>query len=95
MDKVGYVAKAIAGFITGVIGVIIARTTTGNAVVPPLDPFDFKDWAILVGMGVLGYLGVFVPQNKLSASQVADGLKKLPVHERAQVVGGARHRAAD
>jgi hypothetical protein len=96
VDKVGYVAKAIAGFIVGVVGVIIARVTTGDAVVPPLDPFDFKDWAVLVGMGVLGYLGVYVPRNRLNTGQVTDGLKKLPVHERAAAIGGAaRHRAAD
>ena len=86
MDYVKYALKAIAGFVTGVVSAIITRVTTGDSVLPTLDPFDVKGWLILLAIGVLGYLGVYVPRNALSAQQVSEGLKRLPVSERERVL---------
>lgn len=86
MDSVKTVVKAIAGFVAGVVSAVVTRVTTGDAVIPTLDPFDVKGWLILLALGLLGYLGVYIPRNALTPGQVTEGLKRLPVSERERVV---------
>lgn len=74
-------AKAVAGFVVGVVGVIVQRLGTGESALPD----DLKGWLILAGIGVLGYLGVFVPGNKLTAKQINKAVPELTEHERAGV----------
>lgn len=81
--------KAVAGFITGVIGVVVTRAATGEAPLPSVAPFDLGGWALVIGVAVLVYLGVFVPPNRLNASQVDKGLAKLPTVQQELIV--AKH----
>jgi hypothetical protein len=64
-------AKAVVGFVTGVVGVITTRLAADEAALPDLDPFDTKGWVLLVVMGVLGYLGVYSMPNTTTDPKVA------------------------
>lgn len=86
MDFIRNSWKAIAGFAAGVAGVIVERLASGDAVLPALSPFDGHGWLVLLGIGVLGYLGVYVPRNKLRPAQVARELAELPPTKQTQVV---------
>ena len=85
MEFIQQTAKAIAGFIVGVAGVIIQRIGTGESVLPAFSPFDTQGWLLLVGVGILGYLGVYIPSNKLTAKQILAGVNELPTPQRAIV----------
>jgi len=93
VDKIGYAAKAIAGFIVGVVSALVTRFASGELTVPSIDPFDVKGWVTIVALGILGYLGVFIPANKLSPKQVSKGIDGLPEDARERVLSRYRDAA--
>jgi hypothetical protein len=87
--RIAEVAKAVAGFVVGVGSAIVTRITTEGGVFPAIDPFDWKGWVVFLVIGVLAYLGVYIPPNALSMEQISKGLVALPAVERSKLV--ARH----
>ena len=82
MEFIKETAKAVAGFVVGVVMYIVGRLATGEDTIPT----DLKGWGLLALAGIVGYLGVYVPANKRNPQQVAKDLSKLPTVQQERVV---------
>lgn len=79
-------AKAVAGFVVGVVMYVVGRLASGEDTIPT----NWSGWGLLALSGALGYLGVYIsPSNKRKPEQLASDIDRLPPPQQKQVINAA------
>lgn len=84
------VSKALAGFVVGVLSVIIGRFMSGETPVPSIYPFDTEAWLGILIAGIASYLGVYIaprniPTPEQAEAQIPADVEALPIDARQRV----------
>lgn len=74
--------KAVLGFLGVLVGQIVQRAFSEQAVMPT----TLKGWGLLLGLSFVAAVGVYMVPNKQTKTQVDTSLNKLPEDDQKAVV---------